>query len=113
MGRELRLRSLPFIHSQWFEFLDAKLGRGFAETDYILERDGEVILLEVKLTGGAYGKLQMLWLYKPILEVVYRKPVRCLLVCRNPTQGCPEPFVDSVEAFLAGELELATWHWMG
>jgi len=52
-------------------------------------------------------------LYKPLLEHIFGKPVRCLLICKYNTTETPGPFVSSIEDFISTEgLGFATWHWM-
>ncbi len=97
-------------YHQWIEFYDQK-GKGFCEPELYLN-GSEIILMEVKLTGGPHGKAQMENLYKPLLEYIFAKPVRCLLICKYKTEETPGPMVGSVEEFIAGGERFATLHWL-
>jgi hypothetical protein len=98
-------------YHQWIHFMDAT-GPHYCEPELFIERKAEVILLEAKLTGGPLGRMQMEGLYKPLLEKIIGKPVRCLLVCKNVTVETPGPFIASLEAFINSDLPFATWHWL-
>ena len=90
--------------------LVADYKKQFAEPDGWVETQSEVIIIEVKLTGGPAGQEQAELLYKPLLEFLLGKPVRCLMVCRNITGVTPEPRVGSFEEFLLGDQPFAVWH---
>lgn len=99
------------VYHQWIQFLETTSQRpSFAEPEAWIERPKEIILFEAKLTGKPYGKLQMEGLYKPLIEHILAKPVRCLMVCRHVDQHTPGPFVGSPEEFMASDLPFATWH---
>lgn len=101
-----------FVYHQWFQYFDKK-GMGFCECDGFLELESEVILFEVKLTGGPHGKMQMEGLYKPLLEKTLSKPVRCLLVVKNFTAATPGPTFKSPEDFIKSSAAYGCWHWLG
>lgn len=82
----------------------------YAEPDGWVEFNNEVIVVEVKLTGGPAGQEQAELLYKPLLEYLTGKPVRCLMICRNVTGITPTPRVASFEEFLLGDEPFAVWH---
>lgn len=96
-------------YHQWIEFYDQN-GKGWCEPELFI-LGGELILMEVKLTGGPHGKAQMEHLYKPLLENIFERSVRCLLICKYKTEETPGPFVDSVEEFIKGGESFATLHW--
>lgn len=111
--RELKERlKVPLNYHTWLRFTDAN-GTGHCEPEAFIELRDEIILFEMKLTGGHYGRLQMEGLYKPLLEFIYKKPVRCLMVCRNVTPATPRPLVHSPEEFMLGNLPFAVWQWLG
>lgn len=112
MKRELAKSWPSARYHQWIEFFaDGK--RGWAEPEFFVEFSTQVILMECKLTGGILGKIQMEWLYKPLLQAILGKPVRCLLVCKYLTQDTPGPFFNSPEAFFASDEPFGTWHNIG
>lgn len=100
-------------YHQWVQYHDENLGAGFCEPEAFFIFPKKIVLFEAKLTGGPLGKLQMEWLYKPLLEFIFKRPVVCLLVCKYKTADTPGPFVASPEEFLAKEFSFATWHWIG
>ncbi len=65
----------------WISFRDAN-GYGYAQTDhYIL---GEAVLLvECKLTQNTDADGQLRFLYKPLLEHIYKRPVLMVQACKN------------------------------
>lgn len=107
--REIRKRFSNVVYHQWLTYhADGK--KGLAEPEGWIEFENEVLLFECKLTGNLYGQKQMEGLYKPLLEHLLGKPVRCLLICRGVTPETPLPFIDGPEAFLVSDLDFATWH---
>lgn len=109
--KELKRRFGELLtYHQWIEFYDGK-GKGWCEPElYLL--GAEIILMEVKLTGGPHGKAQMEHLYKPLLEKIFNRRVRCLLICKYKTDETPGPMVGSVDEFIAGGESFATLHWL-
>lgn len=84
--RELSVKLLAAAcHGQWFKFWDAN-GPGFAQTDFLLFCPDYVVCLEAKLGNISGGRDQFLQLYKPILEMVYGRPVYGLVVARHITE---------------------------
>lgn len=110
--RELKNSNLGTVHyHKWIEFVDAN-GRGYCEPEAFIEYSDRIVLFECKLTGGPSGKIQMLDLYKPVLEHIFKKPVDCLMVCKWVRPDTPGPFVKSVEEFLLSKRSFATWQWL-
>lgn len=107
--RELTTRLGPPIYHQWIEYLDAN-GKGWAEPEAYYVAEDRIILVECKLTGGPGGREQLENLYAPLLSHIYKKPVHCLLICRNVTVETPGPYVASIEDFIQQELMFGTWH---
>lgn len=112
--RELPRRlGLPLTYHQWIEFIEEGEPKHFAEPEGWIELQNEIVLIECKLTGMPGGHEQMLELYKPLLEYLFpTKRIRCLMICRHVNRETPGPFVDSIEAFLQTDLDLATWHFL-
>lgn len=95
-------------YHQWIEYY-ADGRKGWAEPEAFIEFKDVLVLVECKLTGGLTGRLQMLWLYRPLLEHIFNKPVRSLLVCHGVTPETPGPFVNSLEEFISSGEEFGTW----
>jgi hypothetical protein len=56
--------------------------------------------------------MQVEGLYKPLLEYILEKPVRCLLVCKWAGPETPGPFFHSPEEFINSGESFGTWHWL-
>lgn len=112
MKKELERRYDAVRYQQWFQFFDGN-GRGLCVPDAFVDLGDCLLLVEVKLTGGAHAKLQMVDLYAPILHHVYGKPVRSLLVCKWLHHSAPGPFFHDVRDFVASRQPYGCWHWIG
>lgn len=99
-------------YHQWIKFADRN-GVGWAEPELFIVLKDRVILFEMKLTGGPAGRMQMERLYKPLLEHIFKRPVHCLLVCRNVTEHTPGPRFQTPEDFIISGASFGTWHWLG
>lgn len=67
---------------QWFEFVDSN-GQGYCQVDFVLQRDGFVVLLEAKHTWTLEGHLQLEQLYKPVVEMLTGMPTLGVVVCKR------------------------------
>lgn len=113
MAKELKTQWGEITKVQpWFQFHDLGIGKGFANPDIVIEFPDRICLIETKLTGGPHGRLQMEWLYRPILEKVFGKPVVCLLVCKWITGDTPGPTFHSIEEFLAAGVPFGSYQWI-
>jgi hypothetical protein len=74
------------LHGQWFEFHD-RGGRGYAQTDVLLFTSEATFVVECKLGNIEAGQAQILELYKPILEFVYRRPAYGIVLARHLTEN--------------------------
>lgn len=100
-------------YHQWVEWHCADGTKGFAEPEGWIELEHEIILIECKLTGIPFGHGQLTETYKPLLEWLFPgKRIRCLMICRHVMPDTPGPFVGSIEDFMQGDLDLATWHFL-
>lgn len=70
-------------------------------------QDSLVILIECKLTQTNRAWPQMRELYKPILELVYEKPVVCIQACRNVRD--PD---SNIVAHINRAKDGDTWHYV-
>lgn len=99
-------------HGQWFKFMDSN-GVGYAQTDILFFSNEAVFCIEVKLGNVPAGRAQFLELYKPILEHVYERPARGIVVARYVSED-PEPklIVHSLyDAIRASLTRIPTLQW--
>ena len=74
---------LPFADDgPWFEFCDAN-GPGYCQPDFVFSRRGELFVVECKLTHRPESELQATQLYRPVLEFVYKTPVKCIVAAKS------------------------------
>jgi len=106
-----RRLGVPMEYHRWIEFRDAN-GRGYCEPELFLPLRDVVVLFEMKLSGGPMAKLQLEGLYKPLLEHIYQKPVRCLLVCKWVRADTPLPIFATPEKFLLSGKDFGTWQFL-
>lgn len=70
------------LSSPWFTFADAN-GLGYCQPDILIFLQESIIIVEVKLTQTSSAWQQLELLYKPVVELVYKKPVYLLQVCKH------------------------------
>ena len=110
--RELLRRFLAVRVGQWIQYADA-IREGYAQPDCYVVLEKSVLVFEIKLTQCLAGELQIVELYRPLLELLYRKPVVGIMVCKNIVYEPvalirrPEDLMDSVDP------RIFTWHWLG
>lgn len=97
-------------YHRWIRFQDS-IGVGHAEPELYVELADRILLLECKLTGGPAGRQQLELYYKPLLEHIYKKPVYCLLVCKNVIPDTPRPRYDTPEDFVRSNALFGVWVW--
>ena len=102
-------------HGIWFSFLDAN-GPGYCQPDVLLGIDGEIIVLECKLTDVAEARKQLAYLYLPVVGRALGKPCRGIVVVRHLTR---ETTLANVVTSMGQALKQAsatyypTLHWIG
>lgn len=69
-------------HGQWWEFFDTN-GHGYCQTDFLLVHDGELFVIETKLTDIEGGRAQLEELYLPVIAVALARRVYGLVVSRS------------------------------
>jgi len=106
-----RFPAATFHYHQWIEYNDAS-GHHFCEPELFVVLDDQIILFEVKLTGGEMGKRQLEGLYAPLLSFIFHRPVRCCLVCKWTTPDTPGPFFQTPDDFILSRADFGTWHWL-
>lgn len=109
-------KALPAAkHGQWFEFEDRN-GRGWCQTDLLLIRDHEVVILEAKYTWTQEGHFQVNGLYRPVVEIAFGKPAVGVVVCKVLTQQTPR---EGISGTMEGAVLAwrtyghGIWHWLG
>lgn len=111
-------RAVPgALHGQWWEFCDAA-GKGFCQTDLVLEFEAFTLVLESKYTWTSVGHSQISQLYAPVLELALTKPVVGIVVCKVLTAGLPPDarvFGELGSALVAARRTAApvVLHWLG
>jgi hypothetical protein len=101
----------PEFH-RWIQFIDSN-GDGWCEPEGWVELpDGRLLLFEAKLTGTELGKLQMEWLYAPLLRNIFERKVICLHVCKWRTDRDPGPSFESPSAFVASGKSYGSWNFV-
>jgi len=101
-----------WVHGQWFQFEDFH-GLGYCQPDLFQVRPSEVVVLECKLTDTPEARRQLYLLYKPVLEMVYGKPMRGVVAAQALTPQS-SGVVHSLEEALRAP-GAAVWHlpWPG
>lgn len=103
---------LKWRYHEWISYTDGS-GNHAAEPDLFAPLpSGGIVCVEVKLTGGEYGRDQLLGLYAPLLSHLYDQPIYCLQLCKTLTAETPGPF-RTLDSFLEAPEEYATYHWIG
>jgi hypothetical protein len=97
---------------QWFEFSDWN-GAGYCQTDVLIVRQFDVIVLECKLTEVLDARIQLEDLYLPVVEKVFDRLARGVVVARHLTKttNTDRVFDNLPAALLAGHCPIL--HWIG
>jgi hypothetical protein len=98
----------------WFQFEDAN-GKGYCSPDHIIGWQGQVLVLECKLGNVEEAERQIKYLYGPVLERVYSRPVRGVAVVRHLRPGLPAARIHGAlrDALAAPAWPLPVLHWLG
>lgn len=101
-------------HGQWWEFED-KAGRGFCQTDVLVELSGGVLILEAKYTWTEEGHRQIEDLYLPVVSKALGLPCIGAVVCKILTPEVPKSsIVGSLdEAIHLAQRSRTVLHWLG
>lgn len=103
------------VHNPWFEYHDSA-GHGWCSPDVVIHFAEAIAVLECKLTDTPTAYSQLTQLYKPVLEMVYGKPVIGVIVVKHLT---PETRIKSVVCGANAALgraslgEIPILHWLG
>ena len=102
-------------HGIWFSFVDAN-GLGYCQPDVLLGLDGQVVVLECKLTEVDEARKQLAYLYLPVVAKALGKPTKGIVVVRHLTrESNPSNVCTSLgEALKRATSEYyPTLHWIG
>ena len=102
-------------HGIWFSFVDAN-GLGYCQPDVLLGLDGQVVVLECKLTEVDEARAQLGHLYLPVVARALGKPARGIVVVRHLTrESNPSNVCTSLGEALkrASDTYFPTLHWIG
>ncbi len=108
-------KALPSAkHGQWFEFQDRN-GKGWCQTDLLIELPDGVLVLESKYSWVPEGHTQLENLYRPVVERVWQKPMLGVQVCKNLAVGCRIETVMRLDDALAvaKQRRPVVLHWLG
>lgn len=98
--------------SQWFSFED-KNGHGYCQTDILIITRELVFILECKLTYTDWAWPQLRGLYKPVCEMVFKRPAITLQVCKN-IYFAPPGQIESIQKLMDDpSFGSLTWHFLG
>ena len=103
------------LHGIWFSYVDAN-GLGYCQPDVLLGMDGELIILECKLTEVDDARKQLAHLYLPVVAKATGRPTRGIVVTRHLTRETnPSNVCSSLgEALKRATSDYApTLHWIG
>jgi len=98
----------------WYYFLDY-YGKGYCQPDVVWLGPDYTLVFEVKLTDTPAALTQILKLYKPVLELVYGKPVRGVVVTKNLTKDTlPQTLTTNLDdALILAQGTIPVYHWLG
>ncbi len=102
-------------HGQWFRFGDA-LGEAFCQTDVLLMLDGEVAILECKLTEVGDARRKLRELYVPVVQRALKRPTKAIVVARYLTNESDREMICAtlgVALRSASAEYFPTLHWIG
>lgn len=92
--------SLPLAAAGlWWEFEDS-FGKGFCQTDLLLELPQGLVVVEVKYTWVPEGHSQISKLYRPVLEAATGKKVFGIVACKALVPGIPFRIVGDLNSAL-------------
>jgi hypothetical protein len=102
------------VPGQWVEYVDDG-GHGYAQFDVLVVAPEVVLVFECKLSETGQGRRQIEDLYKPLLEHIFERPIRGIVVARHLTRETrPEAVVGTLgSAFALAAGGVPTLHWLG
>ena len=99
IGRKVKRRvEQTVLLNPWVSFRDEN-GRGWAQPDIVIEFENHIVLIECKLTQTIKAWDQLCFLYTPLLEFIYKKPILRVQVCKRIKYKIKHE-IDSLEELL-------------
>jgi hypothetical protein len=113
-GKEIKGVFPQALLGTWFSFADIN-GFGYCQPDIIVEFVRFVVVGECKLTETQQGREQIERLYRPVLEKVFGKVVRGVVITRHLTRETKRDLVfgSFIEAVSRSNGVIPTVHWLG
>ena len=102
-------------HGIWFSFYDAN-GPGYCQPDVLLGLEGQIVILECKLTEVDEARKQLAYLYVPVVSKALERPAKGIVVVRHLTrESDPSNVCTSLGEALkrASGTYYPTLHWIG
>ena len=108
--------SLPggWTRGQWIEFMDAA-GHGYCQLDFHHCCLDGVVVLESKLSWVPEGHSQLELLYRPVVEMIWGKPMIGLVVAKRLTPECKAAIAQTLPSAInaAKSSRKVVLHWTG
>lgn len=103
-----------WTHGAWYEFED-RHGHGYCQVDFVRRTADVTVVLEAKLTWLPEAHTQIEWLYKPILEACFHKPVVGVVIARRLVPGITAAIAHTLPSALeaARSCSKIVLHWSG
>lgn len=99
-------------HGQWWEFEDAN-GRGYCQTDLLIQKDDLAIILEAKYSWVLEGHTQLEELYFPVVRMALGRMPLGVVVCKNLRYGAQGVHSDLDSAIRDSRWGRSVLHWLG
>lgn len=111
LGKEL---GAEWTRGQWFEFLDDD-GKGWCQVDFFHRTADATIVLESKLSWVPEAHTQLELLYRPVVEMAWKKPMIGLVVTRRLVPGCTGAIAHTLPSAIkaAASCRNVVLHWSG
>ena len=111
VGKQLGSRAK---RGQWWAYRDSN-GSGLCQTDFIINGQTWMVILECKHTFTTEGLEQLAYLYLPVVGLALDKRVLGIQVCKHMIQQFHGPIFDDLRAAIeaAKSVQIVTLHWRG
>lgn len=114
------LNSAQWLHwcGSWLELREGvsclRSGKAYAQPDHYIIQEKCILLFECKLTQTDEAEVQLVALYEPLLEHLYKKPVLKIQVCKNIRHAIGPLEINNLVELLAYPRSAPhTWNWIG
>lgn len=117
---EGELHSGQWLHwsGSWLEYRGGentlRSGKAYAQPDHYIVQPEVILLFECKLTQTDEAEAQLVSLYTPLLEHLYKRPVLKTQVCKNIRHSIGPLEIHHPRELLAYPRSTPhTWNWIG